>query len=123
MGKGIALQFKQTYPENFRQYEQACYRGEVQLGKMFAVMMNSSFYPRYIVNFPTKWHWRDDSRLEVIEDGLIALVEEIKRLGITSIAIPQLGCGNGHLSWVQVKPLIESAHQQNPKVKMIVFGT
>ncbi|MFN6527285.1 macro domain-containing protein [Nostoc sp. ChiSLP03a] len=121
MGKGIALQFKQAYTENFRQYEKACKAGEVQPGRMFTVATGSLFNPRYIINFPTKRHWKGKSKIEDIKSGLVALVTEVQQLAITSIAIPPLGCGNGGLDWVQVKPLIESAFAQMPNVQVIIF--
>jgi O-acetyl-ADP-ribose deacetylase (regulator of RNase III) len=121
MGKGIALQFKQAYPENFRQYEKACRAGKVQPGLMFTVPTESLFNPKYIINFPTKLHWKNKSKIEDIKSGLVALVAEIKRLGITSIAVPPLGCGNGGLNWLEVKPLIESAFAQLSNVQVIIF--
>ena len=121
MGKGIALQFKQAYPENFRQYEKACRAKEVQPGQMFTVATGSLFNPRYIINFPTKRHWKGKSKIEDIKSGLLALVTQVKQLSITSIAIPPLGCGNGGLDWIQVKPLIESAFAQLPEVQVIIF--
>ncbi len=121
MGKGIALQFKRAYPENFRQYDQACKSGEVQPGRMFTVTTGSLFNPRYIINFPTKRHWKGKSTIADIKSGLTALVAEIQQLGITSIAIPPLGCGNGGLNWAEVKPLIESAFTQLPDVQVIIF--
>lgn len=121
MGKGIALQFKRAYPENFRQYDQACKSGEVQPGRMFTVATDSLFNPRYIINFPTKRHWKGKSKIEDIKSGLKALVAEVKQLGITSIAIPPLGCGNGGLNWAEVKPLIQSAFAQLPNVQVIIF--
>lgn len=121
MGKGIALQFKQAYPENFRQYEKACRAKEVQPGRMFVVSCNNLFNPRYIINFPTKRHWRGKSRIEDIQSGLKALILEVKELGITSIAVPPLGCGNGGLSWKTVKPLIESAFSDLPNVQVLLF--
>lgn len=121
MGKGIALQFKQAYPENFRQYEKACRAKEVQPGRMFTVAIGSLFNPRYIINFPTKRHWKGKSKIEDIKSGLVALVAEVEQLGITSIAIPPLGCGNGGLSWSEVKPLIESAFAQLSDVQVFIF--
>ncbi|MDJ0615460.1 MAG: macro domain-containing protein [Calothrix sp. MO_192.B10] len=121
MGKGIALQFKRAYPENFRQYAKACKAGMVQPGRMFTVATGSLFNPRYIINFPTKRHWKAKSKIEDIQSGLIALIAEVKQLGITSIAIPPLGCGNGGLNWKEVKPLIESAFAQLPDVQVIIF--
>ncbi|QIR40294.1 Appr-1-p processing protein [Tolypothrix sp. PCC 7910] len=121
MGKGIALQFKQAYPDNFRHYEKACKASEVQPGRMFTVATGSLFHPRYIINFPTKRHWKGKSKIEDIKSGLVALVTEVQKLGITSIAIPPLGCGNGGLEWFEVKLLIESAFAQLPDVRVIIF--
>jgi O-acetyl-ADP-ribose deacetylase (regulator of RNase III) len=121
MGKGIALQFKQAFPENFQQYKQACDAKEVQPGRMFTVPTGKLFNPKYIINFPTKRHWREKSKIEDIQTGLNALVAEVQRLGITSIAIPALGCGNGGLDWIEVKPLIESAFVELPEVRAMIF--
>lgn len=121
MGKGIALQFKQAYPENFRQYEKACRVEEVQPGRMFTVATGNILNPKYIINFPTKRHWKGNSKIEDIKSGLVALVAEVQQLNISSIAIPPLGCGNGGLNWVEVKPLIESAFAQLPDVQVIIF--
>jgi O-acetyl-ADP-ribose deacetylase (regulator of RNase III) len=121
MGKGIALQFKQAYPENFRHYEKACKASEVQPGQMFTVATGSLLNPRYIINFPTKRHWRNNSKIEDIKSGLVDLVQQVQRLDITSIAMPALGCGNGGLNWADVKPLIESAFAQLPDVQVIIF--
>ena len=121
MGKGIALQFKQAFPENFQQYKKACDAKEVQPGQMFTVPTGKLSNPKYIINFPTKRHWRDKSKIADIQIGLKALVVEVQQLGITSIAIPALGCGNGGLDWVEVKPLIESAFAELPEVKAIAF--
>ena len=121
MGKGIALQFKQAYPENFRQYERACRAKIVQPGQMFTVSTGSLLNPKYIINFPTKRHWKNKSQIEDIKSGLLALVAEVKRLGIISIAIPPLGCGNGGLDWQEVKPLIELAFAQLLDVQVVVF--
>jgi len=121
MGKGIALQFKQAYPENFKAYEKACKAGEVQPGKMFIVPTNKMFNPKYIVNFPTKRHWRGKSRIEDIKAGLEALISEVQELGIASIAVPPLGCGNGGLNWSDVKPLTEKAFSKVPTVKVLLY--
>ncbi len=121
MGKGIALQFKRAYPENFRQYQKACKAGEVRPGSMFTVTTGSIFNSRYIINFPTKRHWKGKSKLEDIKAGLTSLVAEVQRLNITSIAIPPLGCGNGGLNWTDVRPLIESTFVALPDVRVIIF--
>jgi O-acetyl-ADP-ribose deacetylase (regulator of RNase III) len=122
MGKGIALQFKQAYPENFRAYAQAVRQGQVQLGRMLIVPTGFVTNPRFIVNFPTKGHWRSRSRIQDVESGLCALVAEIKRLGIKSIAVPPLGCGNGGLNWTDVRPRIVRAFQEVPEVRVLLFA-
>jgi O-acetyl-ADP-ribose deacetylase (regulator of RNase III) len=104
MGKGIALQFKKAWPAMFKDYEAACKRGEVTLGRMHVWETGSLTSPRYIINFPTKRHWRARSKLIDIETGLRDLTRVIRELGITSIAIPPLGCGNGGLDWREVEP-------------------
>ena len=121
MGRGIALQFKNTFPENFRAYAAACARHELQPGSMFIYETGSLTNPRYIVNFPTKRHWRGKSRIEDIELGLKALVEEVRRRGIRSIAVPPLGTGLGGLEWTQVRSRIEMAMQELPEVRVVVF--
>lgn len=122
MGKGIALQFKQAYPDNFDAYAVACRAGEVQPGRMFITRTGNLFNPRYIINFPTKRHWRSKSRLEDIEVGLQALVADVQRLGIRSIAVPPLGCGNGGLDWNDVRPRIEAAFSALPNVRVLLYA-
>lgn len=121
MGKGIALQFKQAFPNNNAAYERACRTNEVQPGRMFIVETGSMIGPKYIINFPTKRHWRGKSRLEDIESGLRALVREVRQLGIKSIAVPPLGCGLGGLNWNEVRPLIENAFASLPDVRVLLF--
>lgn len=121
MGRGIALQFKHAFPENFKAYAAACKRKEVQPGRMFVFETGALGGPRYIINFPTKVHWRGKSRLEYIESGLEALVADIKRLAIHSIAIPPLGSGLGGLSWTVVRPLIDRALAELPDVDVQVY--
>lgn len=108
MGKGLALQFKRRFPDNFRLYAAACKRGEVQLGRMFVAPNAELSGPRYIINFPTKSHWRSRSRIEAIEAGLDDLVRVVRELGLTSLALPALGAGNGGLDWSRVKTVIET---------------
>lgn len=108
MGRGIALQFRNKYPENYKAYEKACKLKEVQPGKMF-VFETGELKPRYIINFPTKRHWRGKSRMEDIDSGLKALVGELRERKIKSIAIPPLGAGLGGLDWDEVKARIETA--------------
>ena len=122
MGKGIALQFKQAFPENFKSYEHACKAHEVRPGRMFIFPTGTMFNPRYIINFPTKRHWRGNSRIEDIESGLKTLIEDIRKLGITSIAVPPLGCGNGGLDWNVVQPMIERAFAELPDVKVLLYA-
>ncbi|TQS43751.1 macro domain-containing protein [Cryptosporangium phraense] len=105
-GKGIALQFRQAFPENFRAYEKAAKQGQIVPGKMFVTSTGLIQYPRYIINFPTKRHWRAGSRIADIESGLVDLVAMIREYQISSIAVPPLGCGNGGLDWSDVQPLI-----------------
>ena len=120
MGRGIALQFKKAFPENNKLYVAACKRREVQPGRMF-VFQTSRIAPRYIINFPTKRHWRGKSRMEDIDAGLVALVEEIRARDIRSIAIPPLGSGLGGLNWSVVRPRIEEALREFSELKIVMF--
>lgn len=121
MGKGIALQFKQAYPENFKCYEKACRAKQVQPGKMFIVPTNRLLNPKFIINFPTKRHWKGKSKIEDIMAALDTLILKIQELSISSIAIPPLGCGNGGLNWCDVKPLIEHAFEKVPTVRVLLY--
>ena len=121
MGKGIALQFKQAFRDNFQAYASACREGKVKPGRMFIFPTNRMFNPKYIINFPTKRHWKEKSKLEYIEQGLNALIAEVRRLGIKTIAIPPLGCGYGGLRWPEVRNLIETAFDQLPDVQLLLF--
>jgi O-acetyl-ADP-ribose deacetylase (regulator of RNase III) len=121
MGRGIALQFKKYFPDNFRVYEAACKRKEVVPGKMFVHETGSLIGPKYVINFPTKRHWRGASRMEDIESGLQDLAKVIAKLHIKSIALPPLGCGLGGLDWSEVRGRIESTLSQLSEVKVIVF--
>lgn len=121
MGRGIALQFKHAFPENFKAYAAACKREEVQPGRMFVHETGQMTGPRYIVNFPTKRHWRGKSRIEDIESGLDALARDIEERGIRSIAIPPLGSGLGGLEWADVRDRIESALGGLDGVRVIAF--
>ncbi len=121
MGRGIALQFKNIYPQNFKEYAAACKRKEVQPGQMFIVKVSNLTNPKFVINFPTKRHWKGHSRIEDIESGLEALVKEVKELEIRSIAIPPLGCGLGGLNWSEVKPKIEKAMANLENVQVVVF--
>jgi O-acetyl-ADP-ribose deacetylase (regulator of RNase III) len=121
MGRGVALQFKTIYPQNFKAYAAACKREEVQPGKMFIFQISQLTNPKYIINFPTKRHWKGKSRIEDITSGLQDLVEEVKTRSIQSIALPPLGCGLGGLDWQQVKPMIEAAFAALPNVQVMIF--
>ena len=121
MGKGIALQFKQRWPQNFRAYETACTRQEVRPGKMFIHDMGEWESPRFIINFPTKNHWRGDSKINYIKEGLRDLILQVERLGIKSLALPPLGCGNGGLDWNIVKDLVLDAFKSHPDIKVDLF--
>jgi len=107
MGKGIALQFKNAFPGNYKAYREACKRGEVRLGRMFVFDAGQLVRPRWVINFPTKQHWKSSSRLKDIDAGLDDLRRLLVEAGIQSVAIPPLGCGNGGLDWADVLPLIE----------------
>ena len=122
MGKGIALQFKQAFPDNFKVYRSACDRGEVVPGRMLVVPTGNCVGPRWIINFPTKRHYRHGSRLDDIRSGLVALVDEVERRMIASIAVPPLGCGNGGLDWAVVRPLIVAAFAPLPGVQVLLFA-
>jgi len=121
MGKGIALQFKQAFPENFKGYAQACRKGDVRIGQMFVHETGSLFQPKYIINFPTKRHWRSKSRLEDIILGLKDLIRTVEKLGIQSIAVPPLGSGLGGLNWKEVKGLIVDTFADIPNVDVLLY--
>ena len=121
MGKGIALQFKQAFPENFAEYASACKRGEVHPGAMFVTETGALTGPKYLINFPTKRDWRAKARIEDIKSGLAALIRKISELNIRSIAVPPLGCGNGGLDWDDVRPLIEAEFATVPDVRVLAY--
>jgi O-acetyl-ADP-ribose deacetylase (regulator of RNase III) len=121
MGRGIALQVKKAFPENYEAYRATCDREEVQPGRMLVFDRQGFINPRYIINFPTKRHWKGKSRIQDIEAGLRALIEEVRTRGIRSIAMPPLGCGLGGLDWEQVRPIIEEAFRSLPDVKVLLY--
>lgn len=118
MGKGLALQFKKTFPDNFRAYADACAVGQLAVGRMFVFERQSA--PRFIINFPTKADWRQPSKLEYVSLGLADLAATVSRLGINSLAMPALGCGLGGLQWSDVRPLIERTFGQDA-VRVVLF--
>jgi O-acetyl-ADP-ribose deacetylase (regulator of RNase III) len=121
MGKGIALMFKEAFPENFKAYQAACKRSEVRVGQMFVTERQQMIGPKWIINFPTKQHWRQPSEIEWIVEGLDDLKRVIAERGIRSIALPPLGSGNGGLDWREVRPKIEAALNSLPEVSVIVY--
>ena len=121
MGRGIALQFKNSFPENFKAYEKACKADQVHPGQMFVFQNDRLHEPKFIINFPTKRHWKGKSRMEDIESGLVALVHEITSREIRSIAIPPLGSGLGGLHWPDVRTRIEAALSEVSDLKVIVY--
>ncbi|MFE0758675.1 macro domain-containing protein [Inquilinus sp. NPDC058860] len=121
MGRGIALQFKNAFPKNFEAYKAACDREEVQPGRMFVFETHGLTNPKYIINFPTKRHWRGKSRIEDIETGLQALVQEIRTRHIRSIAIPPLGSGLGGLDWSDVRPKIDAALRDQNDLDVAIY--
>src|ERR1035441_5305847 len=122
MGKGIALMFREAYPENNREYELACKRGEVRVGRVLVTENKAQWGAKWIINFPTKKHWRNPSKLEWIRDGLKDLREAILEREIKSIAVPPLGCGNGGLEWRDVKSLIAESLGSLSSVDVKVFA-
>lgn len=121
MGKGIALQFKKKWPENFNNYLKACNHNLVQPGKMHIFETKSFINPKYIINFPTKRHWKGKSKIEDIKLGLSDLVLTIQKYQIKSIALPPLGCGLGGLEWSEVKPLIEKSLIELKDVQVKIY--
>lgn len=121
MGKGIALMFKERFPENFKAYARACERKEIELGRMFVTKSPELNGPRWIINFPTKGHWRYPSQIGWIEKGLVDLRRVLVENGIRSIAIPPLGSGNGGLEWSDVRPRIEAALSGLDSVDVVVY--
>jgi O-acetyl-ADP-ribose deacetylase (regulator of RNase III) len=121
MGKGIALMFKQAFPESARAYERAAKSGAVRVGKVLVTEHRTLVGPRWIIHFPTKQHWRDPSKLEWVRDGLADLARVIAELGITSIAVPALGAGHGKLAWPDVRAEIECALEALDGVDVLVY--
>jgi len=122
MGKGVALQYKIAFPDMFIEYQRACKNGQVQIGKMHIFKHRSLSNPKFIINFPTKAHWKENSDLSYIRDGLKSLISEIQYNNIHSIALPPLGCGMGGLKWTEVYPLIREAFQEIPNVRVVIFS-
>ena len=121
MGKGIALQFKEAFPDNFRAYKAACNAGDVRVGQMFVTSNETLTHPKWIINFPTKKHWRHPTKIEWVHEGLRDLRRVIADKGIRSVAVPPLGCGNGGLDWERVRPIIESMLSGLAGVEVVVY--
>lgn len=121
MGKGIALMFKERFPDIFKAYKTACERGELETGNVFLTPTGELQGARWVIHFPTKQHWRPPSKIEWIDAGLADLKRVIVREGIRSIAIPPLGSGNGKLDWADVRPLIERHLSDLADVEVIVY--
>ena len=121
MGKGIALQFKKAFPDNYVYYKKACDLKKVRIGKILVYETGTFVNPRYIINFPTKNHWRGKSKYEYIESGLVALLREVEHLNIKSIAIPPLGTGLGGLEWKRVRFMIKEAFSNLSDVDTILY--
>lgn len=121
MGKGIALMFKERFGDNYRQYAAACKAKQVQVGKMFVTPVHELGGPRWIVNFPTKQHWRQPSQLAWVTQGLADLHRFIRLNGLRSIAIPALGAGLGGLAWPDVRGAIETALADLHEVQIDVY--
>lgn len=125
MGKGVALEFKRIWPENYKAYKRACTTKELRPGRMLIFELSNLFgnsEPKFIVNFPTKDHWREKSKLKYISEGLDALVADIKKYHIKSIALPPLGCGNGGLDWNVVRPMMLEKLSQLENVEVSIYG-
>ena len=118
MGRGLAAQFRDAFPENFDAYRAACRNGVLQPGRVLATELRGD---RYVINFPTKRHWRSASRVEDIVAGLEAFVDELERLGVRSVAVPALGCGAGGLDWADVRPMLVDAFEGLPDVRVFLF--
>jgi len=119
MGKGIALEFKHLYPPMYRNYRAMCQSGSFEIGMLDLHKYREPYH--WVLNFPTKRHWRDLSRLDDIECGLVELAATYRQLGITSIAMPPLGCGNGGLQWDNVYPLIFK-HLSDVDIPIVLYA-
>ncbi|MBB4962675.1 macro domain-containing protein [Saccharothrix violaceirubra] len=120
MGKGIALAFKRAYPKNHAEYHAACARGELEVGRLL-IHETGLEVPRYVINLPTKRHWRSRSRLADVVAGIAALREALVSLDVRSVAVPALGCGNGGLSWSEVGPAPHAGLADLPDVDIRLY--
>ena len=113
----MALAFKKRFPVNFDVYQRACRAGQVVPGRVHIAVVSGG---KYVVNFPTKDHWRQPSQLEYIRDDLVSLTAWVVEDDVCSIAIPALGCGLGGLDWAEVEPLIRQAFEPLPEVRVML---
>jgi O-acetyl-ADP-ribose deacetylase (regulator of RNase III) len=125
MGRGIALQFREAFPENYRRYKQVCDAGDLSPGEVFVHdrggLFGASGGPRYVINLATIDHWTDRSSLETVASGLDALVRAIDDRGIDSVALPPIGCGYGGLDWADVRAAIEARFEGRSDVRAVVY--
>lgn len=121
MGKGVALMFKEAFPDNFKAYAAAAKADELEVGKMFVTRRDAFLGPKWIINFPTKAHWRYPSRMQWVEAGLDDLKTVITEQGIRSIALPPLGAGNGGLDWEAVRSLMVEKLETLDGVRVVIF--
>ena len=123
MGKGLAFQFRERFPDMFASYVRACAAGELAVGRMHVFDLGADHTTaRWIINFPTKRHWREPSRMADLEAGLPALVAVVAEHRIRSVAVPALGCGLGGLKWEEVRPRIEAAFAPLADVQVLLYG-
>ncbi len=121
MGAGLAREFKKRYFDNYKHYVAACRERRVRIGQMFVTQADDTTFCKYIVNFPTKFHWENQSKIEYIQEGMASLLEVIETLEIQSISIPPLGCGLGGLDWNIVKPIIITSLENKASLDVQLF--
>lgn len=121
MGKGLALEFKKRFPENFKSYKQQCSQKLLKPGKVYITEEQFDDSKKYVINFPTKMHWRGKSKLEYVLSGLADLVTQCKKLAIKSVAIPALGAGLGGLKWEEVKKVIVDELTEISEINFVVY--
>lgn len=121
-GKGLAMHFKKEFPKNFVAYRRECCAGTIRLGRVFTFPTGLLMNPKYIINFPTKGKWDRKSKIDYIEAGLTSLVAEVVALGLSSIAIPALGCGSDMLDWKEVRPIIHKHFTCLKELHVLLFA-